>query len=275
MGTYINRGNNAFRMALNGEYVDKSGLIAVVNSTINTKQRFSCISRSRRFGKSLAIEMLTAYNDQSCDSRELFVNLEIASHPSFVTHLNKYPVIYIDMTGFVTRFDGESIVFRMQEEIKEDIRAAYPDIPVEADDDLMKYLVRIAATTGRRFILVIDEWDAILREFGNGSTAKEQFVNMLRRMFKDVSSEIFAAVYMTGILPIKKYKTQSALNNFIEYSMVDPGDMAAFFGFTKEEVKALAVKYKADYDELARWYDGYQIGDAASMFNPNSVIQAL
>lgn len=140
----------------------------------------------------------------------------------------------------------------------------------------MKYLQQIVVATSDHFIFIIDEWDAVIRIYDDKPQVKDDFVNLLRRMFKDVSSvDVFAGVYMTGILPIKKYKTESALNNFREYSMVEPRKMARFFGFTKEEVRALAEKYQMDFEELVKWYDGYQIGDEQSMFNPNSVMQAI
>jgi len=276
MGIFINTGNEAFLSARNGEYVDKSGLIAIVNSTLFSERRFSCVTRSRRFGKSLAAKMLCAYYDRSCQSRELFADLEIASDPTFEQHLNKYPVIYLDLTSFVTRFRDDSVVSVIEEELMADIHANYPDVPVEAKDDLMKLLIRIASATGQRFFFIIDEWDAICREFDPGTKAMDEYVNWLRRMFKDYTANlVFAGVYMTGILPVKKYKTQSALNNFVEYSMVEPMDMAHFFGFTKDEVKALAEKHAMDFDELEKWYDGYQIGDEHSIFNPNSVMMAV
>ena len=276
MGIYINKGNIGFRISRNSEYIDKSGLIAVVNATLDTEQMFSCVSRSRRFGKSMAAKMLAAYYDHSCDSNSLFADLEIAHDPSFERHLNKYPVIYLDMTDFVSQYKDESIVTHIKEELKKDICAAYPDVPVDESDDLMGCLLRIGATKGERFIFIIDEWDAICREFEPNSKAMEDYLDWMRRMFKSKNAtDVFTGVYMTGILPIKKYKTQSAVNNFIEYSMVDPGDMAPYFGFTKNEVQKLADKYDADYTELGKWYDGYQIGDVASMFNPNSVMQAI
>ena len=262
--------------ARNGEYVDKSGLITIINGTLFSERRFSCVTRSRRFGKSLAAKMLCAYYDHSCDSRRLFADLEIASHPTFEQHLNKYPVIYLDLTSFVTRFRDDGIVSVIEEELMADVHANYPDVPVEAKDDLMKLLIRIASSTGQRFFFIIDEWDAICREFDPGTKAMDEYVNWLRRMFKDYTAHmVFAGVYMTGILPVKKYKTQSALNNFVEYSMVEPMDMAHFFGFTKNEVKALAEKHSMDFDELEKWYDGYQIGDEYSIFNPNSVMMAV
>lgn len=276
MGTYINIGNEGFVSARNSEYVDKSGFIAVINSTLNTERRFSCVTRCRRFGKSMAAKTLCAYYDHSCDSRELFSDLEIASDPSFEKHLNKYPVIYLDMTDFVSRFKDDSIVAKIQQKLKEDVLKAYPQIQVNDDDDLMETLIAIYSETGQKFIMIIDEWDAICREFKPGTSAMDDYVSWLRRMFKSANTNrAFAVVYMTGILPIKKYKTESALNNFREYSMVEPGNLAGFFGFTKEEVKILADKNGADFDELVKWYDGYMIGDEPSMFNPNSVMEAI
>lgn len=265
-----------FQEARNGEYVDKSGLIAVINNTLNTELRFSCVIRSRRFGKTMAAKMLCAYYDKSCESKQLFEDLEIAKEQSFEKHLNKYPVIYLDMTDFVTRFKGTDIVARMHERIMADIIDAYPETVTTDDDDLMDLLMRISNTYKQKFILIIDEWDAILREFGNYDMVKDGYVNFLRRMFKSVNAiGVFAGVYMTGILPIKKNKTQSALNNFKEYSMVTPGPLASYFGFTKKEVCMLSDKHGMSADELEKWYDGYQIGCEMSMFNPNSVMEAV
>jgi len=275
MGTYINTGNDGFKSARRREYVDKSGLIAIVNDTLFSEFRFSCVTRCRRFGKSMAAKMLCAYYDRSVDSRSLFTDLEVSHAPSFEEHLNKYPVIYLDISDFVTRYHDDTIVAKMDAKLQADINEAYPDIPLGQDEDLMDRLVRIAAT-GERFIFIIDEWDAICREFPTGTSAMDRYLNWLRRMFKGGNTaKVFVGVYMTGILPIKKYKTESALNNFMEYSMVSPGKMAKFFGFTKDEVRMLAERHCMDFDELEKWYDGYQIGNQSSMFNPNSVMRAI
>ena len=275
MGKYINIGNAGFQRVRNSEYVDKSGLISIINDTLFTERSFSCVSRSRRFGKSIAAKMLCAYYDQSCDSHSLFADLMIAKDASFEKHLNKYPVIYLDMTNFVCE-NEEEIADKIDAALLADISQAYPDIPVEPKEKLINYLLRVSETKGQQFIFIIDEWDAICRDYEPGTQEMDLYVGWLRRMFKSADAvRVFAAVYMTGILPIKKYKTQSALNNFIEYSMVEPVDMAPYFGFTRDEVKSLAVKYHIDFDELEKWYDGYQIGDELSIFNPNSVIQAL
>ena len=276
MGTYINVGNTGFQRARNSEYVDKSALISVVNRTLFTERQFSCVTRCRRFGKSMAARMLYAYYDHSCDSRSLFADLEIAGDPTFEQHLNKYAAIYLDITDFVARDKSDDIVNKIDAALIEDVSKAYADVPVKQDDSLMDYLLRISIATGEQFVFIIDEWDAICREFAPGTKAMDDYVGWLRRMFKSQQAfRVFAGVYMTGILPIKKYKTESALNNFQEYSMVEPRKMGKFFGFTKEEVHMLAVKHGMDFDELVKWYDGYQIGDEHSMFNPNSVIQAI
>lgn len=275
MGAYINIGNAGFQRVRNGEYVDKSGLIAIINSSLFTERSFSCVSRSRRFGKSVAAKMLCAYYDHSCDSRHLFADLEIAKDPLFEKHLNKYPVIYLDMTDFVSQ-RLEDVADKMDCSLLADVSKVFPDVCVEAADKLMDYLLRVSEAKGQQFIFIIDEWDAICREYVSGTDEMDRYVGWLRRMFKsEKATRVFAGVYMTGILPIKKYKTESALNNFVEYSMVEPVDMAPYFGFTKEEVKTLAEKHRMDFDELEKWYDGYQIGDEQSVFNPNSVMQAL
>ena len=160
MGTFINIGNAGFRRIRNSEYVDKSGLIAVVNSSLFTERCFSCVTRCRRFGKSMAAKMLCAYYDHPVDSRNLFTDLEIASDPSFEEHLNKYPVIYLDLTEFVTRFHDEDIVKILDTRLKEDVLKAYPGQDATEEDDLMDCLIRIAAATGEKFVFIIDEWDA-------------------------------------------------------------------------------------------------------------------
>ena len=276
MGIYINIGNDGFLSARNGEYVDKSPLIAAVNQTLFSERQYSCVSRCRRFGKSMAAKMLYAYYDHSCDSRSLFADLKIAGDPSFEKHLNKYAAIYLDMTSFVTRYHDEGIVDKIDAAILLDVSNAYPDVSVKEGDCLMDYLLRVNMEKQERFVFIIDEWDAICREFAPGTQAMDAYVGWLRRMFKSQEAmRVFAGAYLTGILPIKKYQTESALNNFIEYSMVTPRIMAPFFGFTKDEVRALAEKHGMDFAELEKWYDGYQIGGEQSMFNPNTVMQAI
>lgn len=250
--------------------------LSIINGTLFSERRLSCVSRSRRFGKSMAAKMLCAYYDQSCDSCSLFADLVIAKDATFEKHLNKYPVIYLDITDFVSKYRTDDIVDKIDAALLADVSNAYPQVPIEENDGLMDYLLRVSEKTQEQFIFIIDEWDAICREFSPGTKAMDAYVSWLRGLFKSQQAmRVFACAYMTGILPIKKYKTQSALNNFIEYSMVEPRRMASYFGFTKDEVRTLAEKYHADFDELEKWYDGYQIGDELSIFNPDSIMRAI
>ena len=277
MGKFLQKGNDGFHAVRNGEFVDKSGLIHVINSTLNTERQFTCVSRARRFGKSITAKMLYAYYDQWCDSKELFQDLQIAHSPSFQQHFQRYPVLYLDMTDFMTRYEPEHIVDRIQLDVIAELREIYPDLSYPADNNLADALYTIASQPNQeKFIVIIDEWDAPLRELPQGSIVVDEYITLLRGLFKSTTAmSTFAGVYMTGILPIKKYNTQSALNNFHEYSMVQPGPLAECFGFTVDEVKDLCEKHHMSYAQLAEWYDGYQIGGSKGMFNPTSVMAAI
>ena len=288
MGTYINRGNSEFSDIISHEYVDKTSLIPLINATLNSESRYSCVTRCRRFGKSMAANMLCAYYDRSCSSRELFRGLKAEQDSSFVTFLNKYYVIYLDVTSFTARPEfRKNIVRAIQDKITCELKEAFPDVRYRDDYDLMDVLSAIREYTGEKFFFIIDEWDAICREFPERQKLKgdpdtvaptilDEYVMLLRRLFKtQASNKVFAGAYLTGILPIKRYNTESALNNFCEYSMIRPGKMATTLGFTYDEVVSLCKKHGADMAEMESWYDGYRIGKASHMFNPYSVIKAI
>ena len=277
MGIYISRGNREFRDIVTHDYVDKTCLIPIVNATLNSEKRYSCVTRCRRFGKSMAAKMLCAYYDKSCDSRELFRGLKAEKDKSFETYLNKYYVIWVDMTDFTTRFRKEKeIVSLIQHYIMNDVLKIFPNVEVEERDDLMSILYRISESTGERFVMIIDEWDAILREMGTDDYIVTAYVDLLRRLFKGSGSNtVFAGAYLTGILPIKRNNTESALNNFREYTMINPGKMATSLGFTHKEVEELCCNFGMDIKEMERWYDGYRIGDESHIFNPYSVMRAI
>ena len=276
MGRFLKKGNDGFRAVRNGEYVDKSRLIEIINATLNTERQFTCVSRARRFGKSIGAKMLYAYYDQWCAESSLFSGLQVSSSPSFPIHFQRYPVVYLDMTDFVSRYDPQDLVAHIQSDVIAELKEAFPDVPYRQGSDLADVLSVIASQPDtEKFIMIIDEWDAILRECKDRGVA-DQYVRFLRGLFKSSNGmSTFAGVYMTGILPIKKYNTQSALNNFHEYSMVQPGPMAECFGFTSSEVCDLCAKHGMDYSSFAEWYDGYQIGGSREMFNPTSVMTAL
>ena len=277
MGKYIHIGNVDFASVRKDEYVDKSMLIRYVNRVLGTQRKFMCVTRARRFGKSIAAKMLNAYYDESADSRALFADLAIAKDDSYEANLNKYPVIYLDVTEFTakTSLAIEEVLYSMDSAICDDIRDTYRDVAFSADDDLPDMLLKVVWQTGKQFIMIVDEWDAICREANNAEVMR-QYVDWLRRMFKaGAVDRIFAGVYMTGILPIKQYNTQSALNNFEEFSMIHPGPLAGYFGFTTDEVHALCKKYDMDEALVKQWYDGYQLGDVHDIYNPYAVMRAM
>lgn len=288
MGSFINKGNTGFTDYTRGEYVDKTGMIAYINSTLNTSNRLTCVTRPRRFGKSMAANMLCAYYDRSCDSSALFDRFEIARDASYREHLNKYYVLFVDITKFTTTYEGrKDIVEILQRKIMEDVCSAIPSVRYDEEVHLMDTLLTVTGETGVKFVMIIDEWDALCRELADKPKIMDEYVNLLRRMFKTSDTpDVFAGVYMTGILPIKKYGTQSALNDFREYSMTSPGPMGGFLGFNDQDVKMLAEKHHMDFTELKRWYDGYEMDtmdwrlDAPELtktpiYNPNSVMTAI
>lgn len=275
MGMYLNIGNAGFQSIRKGLYVDKTGLISFVNSTLGTKDKLTCVSRPRRFGKSFATQMLCAYYDKSCDSRELFSDLEIAADPDYETFLNKYDVIYLDITWFIsTEKNVKNTVSYLQEQVIEELYSIYPS--VEKESSLPVMLARIAEMTGHRFIIIIDEWDALFREAKDDTDLQKEYLQLLRGLFKSsLTDKMIEAAYMTGILPIKKYGTQSALTDFREYTMLHPKKLAEYVGFTEDEVKNLCLQYDINFEDTKRWYDGYSFSKMKSVYSPNSVVQAI
>ena len=272
MSRFLDYGNSDFRSVRDSNFVDKSGLINVLNEKIGKESRFMCISRPRRFGKSVAAKMIYAYYDRSCDSRELFKGLEITKSPDFEKHLNKYPTIYLDWNRFAAK-DKSTVVKDAQIAIIEDLQQVYPFLDSN-ETHLMDALEAINDKTGDRFVFIIDEWDMLVRDVNE--EVQKEYVNLLRSLFKsNTANKIFLLVYMTGILPIIKTETQSALNNLGEYSVIDPGQTAKYYGFTESEVIILCEQHNMDFNLMKHAYDGYMIGDEKSVFNPNSVMIAI
>lgn len=275
MGNFIDKGNDGFASVRNTNFVDKSMLIEEVNSVMLTENRYMCVTRARRFGKSVAVKMLNAYYDRSCESRSLFDGLEISKQANFEKNLNRFPVLYLDMTDFVTKYgDDEHLIDRIKHDICEELLSIYNNASMNANDDLMDLLVNIVNQTGEKFVCLIDEWDALCRE--GYETLMDEYVDFLRRLFKGSKTEyVFACVYMTGILPIKRYNTQSALNNFEEYTMLSPAQLAPYFGFTEKEVTGLCQDASMDARQMKLWYDGYELGSEKAIYNPFAVMRAL
>lgn len=274
MGIYLNPGNIDFQQALNSKiYVDKSMLIEYANSVIYTEQKFICVSRPRRFGKSMAANMLTAYYSRGCDSREMFSRLKIASSESFEKHLNKYNVIRINMMDFFSEYgDTTEMLTNLQKEIMFEIIEEFPNVRYYDKTKLMRSLKDVFKKYQVPFVFIIDEWDCVLRDKKNDIKAQEIYLKFLSALFKNQSYP--ALVYMTGILPIKKYGGHSAINAFYEYSMTDAEPISEFTGFTESEVKELCLKYDKSFSEMKRWYDGYNLNEI-SIYNPKSVVESI
>lgn len=275
MGIYLNPGNNKFKRAVNSDiYVDKTGLIKYTNSIVNTLQSCVCVSRPRRFGKSMAADMLTAYYSKGCDSRELFSSLEIAKDENFEEHLNKYDTIFLNMQEFLSRSSNvKELLERVEGKVIRELKKQYPDVELYDENDLAETMQDIFAESECPFIVIIDEWDCIFREFKHDKAAQEIYLDFLRDLLKD--KEYIYLAYMTGILPIKKYGTHSALNMFDEFSMIDPGPLAEYVGFTEKEVEALCQKYQMDINEIKNWYDGYSFEEVESVYSPKSVVSCM
>lgn len=162
------------------------------------------------------------------------------------------------------------------EEVINELKMQYPHLVTEEDRDLPAVLWKIYRSTAETFIIMIDEWDAIFREYPDDVQAQEEYLLLLRGLFKDKTSKCFLKLgYITGILPIKKYGTQSALNNFDEFTMLNPGALSEYVGFTEEEVLDLCEKYQMDFEETKRWYDGYSFRRVPHIYNPNSIVKEM
>ncbi len=274
MGIYLNPNNRGFWESVNSEiYVDKTDMISYTNKCLNTEQKFICVSRPRRFGKSMALKMLSAYYSLGCDSKELFGDYKISKEESFEKHLNQYNVIYLNMQDFLSEAGNEGVVGYLEQEIEEELEEEYGNIVKCTGERLPKVLRKIYSYTDKQFIFLIDEWDCVMREKREADMLQRQYLDFLRNLLKD---QVYVALaYMTGILPVKKYGSHSALNMFWEYSMTDPKQLSGYVGFTEEEVSDLCGRYHMDFEKAKSWYDGYSFPGAKHIYNPKAVVEAM
>lgn len=284
MGIYLNPKNKLFAVSISSDiYVDKTELIAYTNKFIGKERPLIGSSRPRRFGKTMAAKMLAAYYSRGCDSEELFSGLKIAKCSSFKKYLNQFDVIFMDMRWMYGNALEElaqkrikGIALYIQEQVIAELREAYPDFVEQDAISLPSVLSNINNRTDKQFIIIIDEGDCIFREDKNNMALQEEYINLLRGLFKGVPAESFIALaYITGILPIKKYGTQSALNNFREFTMLDPLGMAEYVGFTEDEVMHLCDEHNMSFTGMKHWYDGYSFEEIGHIYCPNSVVEAL
>ena len=286
MNTYVNPGNISFRGDSGSDiYVDKTGLLKVLNREIGKSNRFFAVSRARRFGKSQVCGMIDAYYSRGCDSRELFSEFEISKSPDFATHLNKYNVLHFDAASFLNAAKSpREVITLMDETLLAAMKKEFPFIRGEKPINTPAAINLVYEREQIQFVIVIDEWECIIRDAKEDDTLIRDYLKYLRGFFKSEESKQFLALgYITGILPIKKVNGESAMNNFTEYTMISPKSLAPYFGFTEEELIPLLDEYDVSPDEIRKWYDGYITEtpgkgwnpDYVHMYNPNSIVDAL
>ncbi len=282
MGSYLNPGNKGFQESLNSAiYIDKTGFIEKMNTVLNTRQKFVCVSRPRRFGKSMTADMLSAYYGRSEDSADLFDDLMISRTETYRKHLNQYDVVKINMQEFLSATNHmDEMLSMLSRYLIFDLIEYFTEIRFRDEQNLIQVMKDIFAKTKRPFVILIDEWDCLFREYQEDKDSQKKYLDFLRAWLKD--KDYVALAYMTGILPIKKYGSHSALNMFAEYSMTDSGDLAEYFGFTENEVRELCARYEMSFEETKAWYDGYRLVTHTKdddrchyMYNPKSVVEAM
>ena len=277
MGMFVNPNAAAFQCAVNSEiYIDKTGLLEYTNKVLGTNARFICNSRPRRFGKSVTVDMLTAYYSKGCDTEKMFSGLEISKCPDFYEHLNKYDVIHFDVQWCcISAGSSENLISYITNIVVSELRETYPEVNLVENSTIYGAMARINTVLGKQFIVIIDEWDVLIRDEASDVRTQEEYINFLRAMFKGTEpTKYIQLAYLTGILPVKKEKTQSALNNFKDYSMLHAGPIAPYVGFTEAEVQKLCEEYGHEFEKVKRWYDGYQIG-TYHVYNPNAVVNLM
>ena len=277
MGIYVNPGNENLKEALRSEiFIDKSLFISKISKFLNTQQKFICVSRPRRFGKTRIGSLMKAYFSKGCDSREIFSRLKIANDPCFEENLNKFNVLSIDMGFFYNNVrNKEEVLEQLAEKLREDFSEEFSDIEFSEKDSIADLIMKVYKRTNTQFVIIIDEYDTLIREKVSDEMV-ERYRSLLNALFKSEQlSKTIALAYITGILPVIKDKVQSKLNNFtVQSTMLMPWGMEEYSGFTKEETEALCKEYGMSFEDCENWYDGYKIGDI-NIYNPNSVVIAM
>lgn len=273
MSVYLNTSSalTLYNQLVNSEYfVDKSDIIRTINKRIRTNTKYICVTKPRRFGKTSVLNMLGAYYCKADNAQSIFDNLNISKSDDYRTHLNNYNVINMSLNSLPENGNTyESYINLIKDTLRDDLTEAYP----EFRNRNFRKISDMLTATNDEFIFIIDEWDYI---FNHNLYMENQsdFLEFLRDLLKD--RPYVALAYMTGILPIKRYSTGSALNMFKEYTMLSDPSFEKYFGFTEEEVTALCKQQTAlTLEDVSEWYDGYQIRDGGRIYNPSSVVCAL
>ena len=292
MGIYVNPGDSMFRFSLNSKiYVDKSPMINELNELIGTDERFLCMSRARRFGKTMMTNLMSAYYSRDCNSREIFERLELSKQEGWDKYLNAFNVIQIDLQSCFSRTkDKNQVIDKLQTNVVNELREQFPSTRIPTAATIAESISIINKELGELFVIIIDEYDVLIRDNCVAASIRKDYIDFLNSIFKsnDVQKAVSLA-YLTGILPILRETVQSKLNNFTEYTMLRPDQFAQYFGFTENEVRRLCLAKNADYDACKLMYDGYIFEKPTELaeqpdddgehiihvFNPNSVVKAV
>ena len=276
MAIYLNPGNEGFRETLaNDIYIDKTMLISELNKFIDKGNKYVCISRPRRFGKTIATRMMCAYYSKNCDSHELFKDLKISKADNYEKYLNKLNFISIDVASeYQNAKDKDKMLDKFTGKVKREFVAQFPQIDFSSCESIVDCMLEVYSATNERFVIILDEYDCLVRDnFGTGLF--KDYLEFLNGLFKsNTLSSAIALAYITGILPVVRDRVQSKLNNFREYTNLDALELSEFVGFTKEEIIPLCEKYGVDYKLCKKEYDGYHL-DNFEIFNPESVVMCM
>lgn len=285
MGTYLDSASayTLYRSETEAPYfVDKTMLLAELFPLVRSGNRHICITRPRRFGKTVAANMVSAFFGKGADSRELFSSLQVAQVPGFLENLNQYHVVHIDfsLTDDIC-MDYAQYIGAVKTLLKEDLSDAYPQVDFRENSPVYEDFLRVFNKTGDRFLFVLDEWDAVFHMSFMTEQDKRSYLLFLKGLLKD--KPYVSLTYMTGILPIAKYSSGSELNMFYEYKMSSEEKYSEYFGFLDCEVDRLFDKYRnlctgrqrVTREGLRLWYDGYQTKSGTRVYNPRSVVLAL
>lgn len=280
MGLYLNPNADAFKRSLNSKiFIDKSLVLAELNELVDTDQNFVCMSRPRRFGKSLVANLISAYYSKGCDTRSIFSQMKVGQVSGFDKYLNKLNVIKLDMNGLyqnaIQMGRCEFMMADLHKTVTDEFKEQFQQIRFsKSDNSINQSILKVYKETGEKFVIIIDEYDVLVREKVS-QPLFDNYLSFLNGLFKDTTLRpAIALAYIIGIMPIVRDKVQSKLNEFIEYTMLRPRQFAGMIGFTSEEVSELCRQYGMDEAECARWYNGYKL-NGLQIHNSHSIVCAM
>ena len=285
MGMYLNSIASYAKykaMVCSPYFVDKTELLTELIPLIGRESPYVCITRPRRFGKTVMANMIGAFFGKSADSRSIFEHLNISGAEGYKRYINKYDIIYIDFSEVPEECSSyKQYITRIIEGLKTDLLEEYPELNLSAEKSVWDILLMIFEKKGgQKFIFVLDEWDALFHMPFIEKRDRSAYLLFLKSLLK--SKAYVELAYMTGILPISKYSGGSELNMFAEYNMATMELYSEYFGFTDKEVDCIYTKYRRDSKDakvsregLKLWYDGYHTAAGQRLYNPRSVVFAL